>query len=62
MDKDKNIQKFNVPESYVRNIANKDPANFEDSLPLVRSPDCAVPRVVDLYTFSKCCHEVKHSD
>ena len=37
-----------VPQIGVGNIAHEDPANFKDTLPLVRRPDSAAPCVVHL--------------
>ena len=32
----------------IGDIADKNPSNFEDPLPFVRSPDCTASRIVDL--------------
>ena len=38
---------FDVAQAGIRNVPDKDPADFEDTLPLVRSPNSAASRVVD---------------
>ena len=37
-----------MAQIHVGNVAHKDPADFELTLPLVGRPDGAAPRVVDL--------------
>lgn len=38
-----------MPQVRVGNIANVDPANFENTLPFIRGPDSAASCVVNLF-------------
>ena len=48
-----------VTETGVRDVANEDPPDLEDTLPLVRSPDCAAPSIVDLARRSRVSYKCR---
>lgn len=42
------LLEFDMAQIEVGDVADKNPSNFEDPLPFVRSPYCTASRVVDL--------------
>lgn len=43
-----NVLQSNMAQARVGNVANEDPSNLEDTLPLIRCPDGAAATVIDL--------------
>lgn len=51
-----------VTKVCIRDVANENPSNFEDTLPLVRCPDSTTPCIINLTRRREGCGEIRKTD